>query len=278
MKLKNETAIITGSTSGIGYKLAEIFLREGCKVAICSRSAEKVAHSLQKLQRQFGDAVIGFPCDVTKVKDLENLVEKTVQAYGSVRILVANAGINTIYGPVDCLALDQVNNHAKKVIETNLIGTINSIAAVLPQMNDKKYGRIVALSGGGADRPIENMTFYSASKGGVVTFAKCLALELEEKGYDIKINIFQPGMLETNLTSSVTCVPHWKSEEEVMEEMDFVMEHLGGDIEKRCLPVVDYVEPNCKSNGKIFRGFSLPKLIFRVMKMQRKMKKRNRKE
>ena len=67
------------------------------------------------------------------------------------------------------------------------------ISAVLPQMKSQGYGRIVTLSGGGADRPIDNMTIYSASKGGVLAFSKCLAVELGRRRDDIKLNIFQPG-------------------------------------------------------------------------------------
>ncbi|MBD3190211.1 MAG: SDR family NAD(P)-dependent oxidoreductase [Candidatus Heimdallarchaeota archaeon] len=278
MRLKNETAIITGSTTGIGYKLAEIFLREGCKVVICSRTTEKVERALSELKKQFREAVIGYSCDVTKPEQLNQLVEKTTEAFGSVRILVANAGVNTIYGPFDCLSTKKVNDYAKTIIGVNLIGTINSISAVLSQMKKQQYGRIVTLSGGGVDRPIDNMTLYSASKGGVVTFSKCLAYELEDQGLDIKINIFHPGMIKTNLISSVTCVPNWKSEEEIMEDMNFVIEHIGGDIEKRCRPVVPYVMPSCKANGKVFRGYSLFKLIIRAIRMQRQLKKRNRKK
>jgi NAD(P)-dependent dehydrogenase (short-subunit alcohol dehydrogenase family) len=273
MRLENETAIITGSTSGIGFKLAELFLKEGCKVAICSRTAEKVEQALTKLKKQFGAAVIGQTVDVTKPKELEALVKKTTDSFGSVRILVANAGISSIYGPFDCMTPDQVNSHAKAIIGVNLIGTMNAISAVLPHMTEQNYGRIITLSGGGVDRPLDNMTIYSASKGGIVTFSKCLAYELEDRGLDIKLNIFHPGLLKTNLTSSVKCVPHWKSEEEVMEDLDFVMDHLGGNIEKRCLPVIPYVMTGCKVTGKVFRGYSLVKTIFRAIRMQRKLKK-----
>ena len=274
MKLKNETAIITGSTTGIGRKLAELLLKEGCKVTICSRTESKIKKALSELKEQFGDSVIGFPCDVNKSADLMKVVDKTVDAFGSVRILIANAALNTLYGPFECLTPEMVESHAKTIISTNLMGVMNSISAVLHQMNKQKYGRIITTSGGGADRPLDNMTIYSASKGGAVTFSKCLALELAAKDEDIKINIFQPGMIKTALMSNVKYVPNEKSKQEVEENLELVLQYIGGDLEKGCSKVIPYIMPKTKSNGKVFRGFSLPKLIFNAMKLQRAMKKR----
>ncbi len=274
MRLKNETAIITGSTTGIGRKLAELLLKEGCKVTICSRTEAKVKRTVSELKEQYGKSVIGFPCDVNNPKDLKKIVEKTVELFGSVRILIANAGLNTIYGSFECLTPEMVESHAKTIISTNLMGVMNSISAVLPQMNKQKYGRIITTSGGGADRPLDNMTIYSASKGGAVTFSKCLALELAAKDEDIKINIFQPGIIKTTLMSNVKYVPNRKSNQEVEENLELVLQYIGGDLEKSCSKVIPYIMPKTKSNGKVFRGFSLPKLIFNSMKLQRAMKKR----
>ncbi|MCJ7647582.1 MAG: SDR family NAD(P)-dependent oxidoreductase, partial [Candidatus Lokiarchaeota archaeon] len=112
MKMKNETAIVTGSTSGIGKKIAELFLREGARVAICSRNEEKVNQTLAEFKEEFGDSVIGVPCDVSDPAALKVLVDKTVEAFGSIRILVANAGFNLTYGPFEYFALEKVNSVA----------------------------------------------------------------------------------------------------------------------------------------------------------------------
>ena len=204
-RMDNETAIITGSTSGIGKALAKIFLQEGARVVICSRNQDKVDQTLAELKEKHGENVIGMACDVSDPVAIQNLVNKTIEVFGSVRILVANAGFNRSYGPFDCLSLDRANKEANLVINTNLIGVINSISAVLPQMKRQGYGRIITLAGGGADRPLEYMTIYSASKGGVLAFSKCLALEFKQTPEDIKLNIFFPGMIYTNLMRN-TCV------------------------------------------------------------------------
>jgi len=276
MSMENETAIITGSTSGIGKKLTEMFLKEGCKVAICSRSAEHVNATLSQLKPEYGNSLIGFPCDVSKPEDLKNLVHKVMEEFGSIRILVANAGLEKNYGPFEYLPQEMVYENAKIIIGVNLIGMMNSIAAVLPQMKKQKYGRIITLSGGGADRPLSNMTIYSASKGGVVAFSKCFAEELKEsnaKDNDIKINIFQPGMQKTGLTTHTDVVPGWMDVETVRRNSELALKYLGGNLEESCSKVLPFVLPSCKKNGQLFRGFKIMNIIRGAMKLRKEMKR-----
>lgn len=275
--MKNEIAIITGSTSGIGKKFAELFLKEGAKVAICSRNEDKVNKTLAEFKENFGNNVIGAVCDVSDPIAVKNIVDKTIEAFGGVRILVANAGLNLTYGPFEYLSLETVNQDAKTVIGANLIGTINSISAVFPQMKKQGYGRIITLAGGGADRPLENMTIYSASKGGVLAFSKCLAEEFKQNPLDIKINIFFPGMIYTNLMRNSNVIKEWKDEDEYRKELDLIMKHVATDLEESCSKVIPFVLPRCKSNGKSIRGFSILKLIsgFRKVSKERKRMEKN---
>jgi len=272
MKMKNETAIITGSTSGIGKKIAELFLSEGCKVAICSRKEADVNQTLAYFKERFGDSVIGVPCDVSDPNAVKMLLDKTIEAFGSVRILIANAGVNLTYGPLHYLSLEKINSDATSMIGINLIGIINSVAAVLPAMINQGYGRIVTLSGGGADRPVEHMTLYSASKGGVLSFSRCLALEFENHQNDIKINIFNPGMIDTNLYKNAQVIEAWKDKETYEREMKILKKYVMTDIEKSCSTVLPYVLPTCKENGKSFRGFSIMKLIKGFRKVSKELK------
>ncbi|MHA1928273.1 MAG: SDR family oxidoreductase [Candidatus Thorarchaeota archaeon] len=273
MKLANETAIVTGSTSGIGKKLAELLLREGCQVAICSRNEQCVQATVDEFKGQFGDSVIGFPCDVSDPASVKNLIDQTMESFGSIKILVANAGINTVYGPLEHLPLEEVASHAQKMINVNLLGMIHSISAVLPQMVKQKYGRIITLSGGGADRPLSHMTLYSASKGGVVAFSQCIAEEFKERDEDIKINIFQPGMIRTNLGHDIQLVNGWISQEEFERNTTLVHELMGSELEESCSKVIPFVLPSSKKNGDTIRGFSLRKMISGGRKLQKAMKK-----
>ena len=273
MKMENEIAIITGSTSGIGKTLAKLFLQEGAKVAICSRSPEKVNQTLAELKEIYGENIIGMVCDVSDPVAVQTLVNKTIEVFGGIHILVANAGFNLSYGPFDCLPLNRASEEANLVIGTNLIGVINSVSAVLPQMKKQGYGRIITLAGGGADRPLEYMTIYSASKGGVLAFSKCLALEFEQNPEDIKLNIFFPGMIYTNLMRNTCVIEEWKDEMEFREKLDLMMQYVATDVEESCKTVIPYVLPSCKSNGKSFRGFSLFKLIRGFRKVNKETKK-----
>lgn len=277
MKLANETAIVTGSTSGIGKKLAELLLREGCKVAICSRNDRRVQKIVEEFEGQFGDAVIGFPCDVSDPASVKRLVDNTIESFGSIRILIANAGVNTVYGPLELLPLEEVTTHAEIMINTNLIGMIHSISAVLPHMVKQKYGRIITLSGGGADRPLSNMAIYSASKGGVVTFTQCMAEEFKERQEDIKINIFLPGMIKTNLGRDIQLVKGWKAQEDFDREHTLAFDLMGSDLEESCSKVIPYILPSSKKNGDSIRGFSIRKMISGGRKLQKALKESSKK-
>jgi NAD(P)-dependent dehydrogenase (short-subunit alcohol dehydrogenase family) len=273
MKMIHETAIVTGSTSGIGKKIAELFLREGCKVAICSRNETNVRNTVAEFKKDFGDSVIGVPCDVSDTNAIKNLIEKTIEAFSSIRILVANAGVNLTWGPFQYLTLDEANSNANTIIGTNLIGIINSISGVLPHMINQNYGRIITLSGGGADRPMENMSIYSASKGGVVAFSRCIAKELERANNTIKINIFQPGMIFTNLYN-VKLIEAWKYDKSLYDaEMELLKKYAMVDVEESSMKVIPYALPSCKDNGKTFRGFPLAKMIKGFMKVSKEMKR-----
>lgn len=271
--MKNETAIITGSTSGIGKKISELLLREGCKVAICSRNEKNVKETLAEFQKKFGDSAIGVACDVSDPAAVKMLVDKTIDTFGSVRILIANAGVNLTYGPFEYLSLEKVNSDAKTMIGINLIGIINSVAAVLPHMIKQRYGRIVTLSGGGADRPVEHMTIYSASKGGVLAFSRCLAKEFEKNEKDIKINIFNPGMVNTNLAKNSQVIETWKDKKTHEREMELIKKYVMADIEESCSNVIPYVLPKCKENGQFFKGFSGMKLGLGFKKVSKELKK-----
>jgi NADP-dependent 3-hydroxy acid dehydrogenase YdfG len=271
--MKNETAIVTGSTSGIGKHIAELFLKEGCKVAICSRKEENVQKTLDEFKKTYRESVIGIVCDVTDPSAIESLVEETNNKFGSVRILVANAGVNLTYSPFEYFSLEEANANAKTIIEINLIGIINSVAAVLPHMLKQGYGRIITLSGGGAERPVEHMTIYSASKGGVLAFSRCLAKEFDSNEKDIKLNIYNPGMIDTNLATDVKVIEAWKDKETYNREFELLRKHVMTDIDDSCSKVIPYALPTCKDNGKSFRGFSGRKLGMGFMKVSKELKK-----
>ena len=143
-------------------------------------------------------------------------------------------------------------------------------------MTRQGYGRIIVVGGGHATRPGPHMTLYSASKGGVLAFSKCLAEELKERDDDIKINIFQPGMIDTNLGKNIRIVEGWKTEELFHRDSSLAMKYIGTNIEKSCSKVIPYTLSSCKANGKVFRGFSIMKMIRGGRKFQKAVKKQEK--
>lgn len=272
MKLTGETVLITGSTSGIGKKTAEILLREGCRVTICSRSSDKVQKTLDEFRKEFGENVQGVVCDVSEPDSVRYAADQTAEKFGSLRVLIANAGISPIYGPFEYLAENQVKDLADRIIDVNLKGTFNSVAAALPYMRKQKYGRIVTLTGGGASRPVRNFTLYSASKGGIAAFSRCLAEELKNTEDDIKINIFQPGPMKTDLNRKLTLVSGWKNQDAFQKQWEKLFDSVDLDIEKCCLRILPLVSPGCRFSGKEIPGFSMIGMLPKLFKVQKLMK------
>ena len=134
MSLKNQTALVTGSTNGIWKKISELLLKEGCNVVISSRNEESVAAVVNEFKQQFGDAVTGCATDVQDMGSVQKLADHALKTFGSIEILVANAGTAGFYGPFNNLSAEELTRTANTVIGTNLMGTINCVHAVLPTM------------------------------------------------------------------------------------------------------------------------------------------------
>lgn len=199
MKLKGKYALITGANQGFGFAVAKAFVQEGASVALCARN-EKL---LQKAQQELltfahkSAKILVMAIDITNPKAVKEFTEKTVQKFGKIDIVVANAGIYGPKGPVD------ENNWEEwsQAIDINLKGTVLSCKAVLPYFKKQKSGKIILLSGGGATKPLPYLSAYAASKAAVVRFGETIAMELAE--YNVQVNSVAPGALNTRLLDEV---------------------------------------------------------------------------
>jgi NAD(P)-dependent dehydrogenase (short-subunit alcohol dehydrogenase family) len=195
VKLKDKVAIITGGSGGIGRIIAKAFLQEGAKVVIAARSQTKIDNTVKDLS-QLGE-IIGISMDVSKEKEVQNLVERTLRQYGTVDILVNAAGIQGPIGPlIEVNIQEWINN-----IYINLIGTVLCCKAVLPIMVEKKKGKIINFSGGGATSPRPNFSAYACSKAAIVRFTEVLAIEV--KDYNIDVNAVAPGAVYTRMLEEI---------------------------------------------------------------------------
>ena len=190
--LKGRYAIVTGSAKGIGKATAEIFVREEVAgIAIVDYDYETACKTAEEL----GPAAFPVKCDISNIEDVNAAYAAIKEKFGRVDILVNNAGI-TRDAMFHKMSIDQW----LKVINTNLNGTVYWCHAVIRDMREQQYGRIVNLSSGSV-RGIPGQCNYAASKAGLIGFTNTLAKEGAAKG--ITVNCVAPGATDTDMYAAV---------------------------------------------------------------------------
>jgi len=194
--LAGKTAIVTGSTKGIGRAIAVALARAGAKVAVSSRDAGRVTETAQALT-DAGHTVIGVPCNVGRKDELQNLVDRAASELGPVDILVCNAAINPYYGP----AMEIPDDVFAKVMHTNIQAQLWLAQMVVPDMKARKDGAIVLISSIGGLRGSDVIGAYNISKAADIQLAKNLAVELGPD--NIRVNAIAPGLVKTDFARAL---------------------------------------------------------------------------
>jgi len=194
MRLKDKVAIVTGGANGIGEGVAIKFAQEGAKVVLCDLNEEQVKQAEKAIKDQ-GGTVLGVVCNVTDRAQVDAMVQKAVAAFGTVDILINNAGITR-----DAMFHKMTEAQWDQVFDVNLKGVFHCTQAVVGIMREKNYGRIVNISSVSRFGNI-GQTNYAASKEGLVGFTRTLAKEMGSKG--ITINAIAPGSVETAMFLAV---------------------------------------------------------------------------
>jgi len=185
-RLQDKVAIVTGGGTGIGRGIALAYAREGAIVVIANRREEKGQGVVNEIEREGGRALF-VRTDIRSLPDIDNLVERTVEAYGRIDILVNNAGVATAFAPFLNLPPDMYD----LVADTNLRGTFFVTQRVARVMAQQRSGKIVIISSNLADIAQPETCHYMATKGGLKSLSKGLALELSP--YGICVNAIAPG-------------------------------------------------------------------------------------
>jgi len=185
-RLQDKVAIVTGGGTGIGRGIALAYAREGAIVVIANRREEKGQGVVNEIEREGGRALF-VRTDIRSLPDIDNLVERTVEAYGRIDILVNNAGVATAFAPFLNLPPDMYD----LVADTNLRGTFFVTQRVARVMAQQRSGKIVIISSNLADIAQPETCHYMATKGGLKSLTKGLALELSP--YGICVNAIAPG-------------------------------------------------------------------------------------
>lgn len=199
MKLQDKTAIVTGGTKGVGYGIAYEFLVEGANVVITGRNSETGKEAEKTLREEPGGDVRYIQCDVSDVDDLQMIVDKTVEFFGSLDIYMANAGIND---PDKTHYLDITPEQYDKIMGVNLRGMFFGDQIAAKQMiKQGEGGAIINMSSVNAYLALDSQMVYTTSKGGIQQLTKVQAVALAQ--HNIKVNALAPGPIETELMRRV---------------------------------------------------------------------------
>jgi NAD(P)-dependent dehydrogenase (short-subunit alcohol dehydrogenase family) len=197
LNIKGKVALVTGGASGIGEKTAEFFVQEGAKVLVSDVNRERIEKTVASLKEMGGEAR-GIPCDVTQEEEVSRMVAEARSLFGTIDFLVNSAGIGGSMASLETAK----RQDWQRILDINLIGTINCCKTVMPILRAKRSGRIVNIASEAGVSGEKGLEIYAASKGGVISLTKSLAKNL---GRDqVTVNAVAPAFVHSPMTSYLT--------------------------------------------------------------------------
>jgi 3-oxoacyl-[acyl-carrier protein] reductase len=194
--LENKVALITGGSRGIGKGIVEVFAAHGAHVAFTYNSSAEAANAMAKELSQNGTKVQAYQSDAAQFDQAAELVAQVLEDFGSIDILINNAGITK-----DNLLMRISEEDFDRVIEVNLKSVFNMTKAVQRSMLKQRHGSIINMSSIVGVQGNAGQTNYAASKAGIIGFSKSVALELGSR--NIRCNVIAPGFIETEMTQKL---------------------------------------------------------------------------
>ena len=204
--LEGKTVIITGASRGIGKGIAQVFAQQGANVAFTYSSSVEAANALEQELNGLGIKAKGYQSNAANFDDAQTLAADVVKEFGSIDVLINNAGITK-----DNLLMRISEADFDTVIEVNLKSVFNMTKAVQRTMLKQRKGSIINMSSVVGVKGNAGQTNYAASKAGIIGFSKSVALELGSR--NIRSNVVAPGFIETEMTAKLNedIVKEWRS-------------------------------------------------------------------
>ncbi len=215
MELKNSVAIITGASKGIGRAIALSLSKEGVNVVLAARSPELLS-MVQKDIIDAGGKAISIPTDVTSENSVQNLVSETQKRFGTIDILINNAGVGIFSNIVD-----MKTEEYELMMNVNLKGAFLCSRAVLPAMMKRRKGDIINIASLAGKNSFASGSVYSATKWGLIGFARSLMLEVRE--YNIRVVTISPGSVNTHFADKEHDEPQIIQPEDVADTVLFAL-------------------------------------------------------
>jgi 3-oxoacyl-[acyl-carrier protein] reductase len=186
LAIKGRVALVTGSSKGIGKAIANALAAEGAKVVICARNKDRLMETAKQIEGSSGTEVLALQADLRNKDEIASMVNKIVQTFGGIDILVNNTG-----GPPSSVFHETSKKEWLGAVESLLMSVINCCREVLPFMKKQKWGRIINMTSFAAKQPAKRLILSNTVRAGILGLTKTLSNELAE--YGILVNAVCPG-------------------------------------------------------------------------------------
>ena len=237
-----KSIVITGSTRGIGFGLADAFLAEGCRVVVNGRSQESVAHALDLLCRDFDPgSIVGDSGDVSDSETHQALWNASVAKFGQVDIWINNAGL----GQSTLLIWELPVETVHKIIDINIKGLVFGSQVAVRGMLEQGFGHIYNMEGfGSTGRMRAGISLYGTTKAAVNYFSNALTMETQDT--PVKVSTLRPGMVITDMV-----IGQYEDDPQGLEEVKKILNTIGDRVETVTPWLVDQMLQNGKAGAKI---------------------------
>jgi NADP-dependent 3-hydroxy acid dehydrogenase YdfG len=235
MELKGKVALVTGASSGIGAATAWKLAFYGVKVGLAARRLDRLQALADEIRAAGGDA-IAIEMDVTDQASVDQGVQQMLKQYGTIDIAFNNAGLMPIS---DISSLKVSEWH--QMVDVNLKGLLNTVAAVLPTMQEKKTGHIINTSSIAGRKTFPGLGVYCATKHAVAAFSDILRMEVAPK-FNIRVTSLQPGAVESELFEHITDENYRSQMEQLKKQMTFLKSEDIADSVVYALQAPDHVD------------------------------------